>query len=192
MTFTLFTRPGCMKSEIIRCILNEKSVEHRLLDVTTSPGLETAEKAFGAQLSPAIADKDAILSDFDVIIEYIDERYPHPPLLPQGPHNRATVRVFYKRLVSDLYPMLSKYLETSSKDSREAKEAKEALQSQIDLLSGIIHSKSFLLSDEIGVADCTLMPVIHRLVSEDIALPTPMSRYYQRLIEREAFSTVFR
>ncbi|WGK63459.1 glutathione S-transferase N-terminal domain-containing protein (plasmid) [Halopseudomonas sp. SMJS2] len=186
MTFTLFTRPGCMKSEIIRCILNEKSVDHRLLDVTVSPGLETAEKVFGAQLTPAIADKDAILSDFDVMIEYIDERYPHPPLLPQGPHNRATVRVFYKSLVSDLYPMLSKYLDTSSMD------AKEALRSQIDLLSGIIHSKSFLLSDEIGVADCTLMPVLHRVVNEDIALPNPMSRYYQRLMEREAFSAIFR
>lgn len=186
MTFTLFTRSGCMKSETIRCILNEKSVEHRLLDVTTSPGSETAEKAFGAQVSPAIADKDAILSDFDVIIEYIDERYPHPPLLPQGPHNRATVRVFFKRLVSDLFPLYTKYIETRASD------AKAALQAQIDLLSGIIHSKAFLLSDEIGVADCTLMPVLHRLVREDIALPSPMSRYYQRLIEREAFSTVFR
>ncbi|MAG68326.1 MAG: hypothetical protein CMK74_21025 [Pseudomonadales bacterium] len=185
MTFTLFTRPGCMKSEIIRCILNEKSVEHRLLDVTTSQGCETAEKVFGSQLSPAIADKDAILSDFDVIIEYIDERYPHPPLLPQGPHNRATVRVFFKRLVSDLYPLHSNYVETRSN------EAKQALQSQLDLLSGIIHTKQFLLSEEIGVADCTLMPVLHRVVNEDIDLPSPMGRYYQRLIEREAFSAVF-
>ncbi len=184
MTFTVFTRPGCLKSEIIRCILNEKSVEHRLLDVSMSPGKETAEKTFGRAISPAIADKDAILTDFDVIIEYIDERYPHPPLLPQGPHNRATVRVFYKRLISDLYPLLDRYLAGTCQES------KEALRGQVDLLSGILNSKAFLLSEDVGVADCTLMPVVHRLIKDNVPVPTQMNRYYHRMMGREAFSTV--
>jgi glutathione S-transferase len=186
MSFTLFTRPGCRKSEILRCVLIDKSIEHRLVDISKSPGLEMAEKVFPLPASPAIADKDAILSDFDVIIEYLDERYPVPQLLPQGPQNRATVRIFYRRLITDLYPLLDRYLDENCKASR------EELRRQVDFLSGIINSKQFLLSNDVSVADYTLMPVVSRLINDDVPLPGPMKQYYQRLISLDAFATVLR
>ncbi len=184
---TLFTGPTCIHSHRVRIVLGEKGIG---VDVEM-----TSEEAPSEDLLalnpygsvPTLVDRDLVLYDPQVMIEYLDERFPHPPLMPVDPVSRAQCRLAVCRILSDLYVFVDD-LENGSdrKISKAKKGLKEALISSADVFS----SRKFFLSDDFTVMDATIAPLLWRLPKYGIDLPVEgavIEEYADRVFAREAF-----
>ncbi len=184
---TLFTGPMCVHSHRVRIVLGEKGIG---VDVEM-----TSEEAPSEDLLalnpygsvPTLVDRDLVLYDPQVMIEYLDERFPHPPLMPVDPVSRAQCRLAVCRILSDLYVFVDD-LENGSdrKISKAKKGLKEALISSADVFA----SRKFFLSDDFTVMDATIAPLLWRLPKYGIDLPVEgavIEEYADRVFAREAF-----
>ena len=136
---------------------------------------------------PTLIDRDLVLYDSRVISEYLDERFPHPPLMPVDPVSRANSRLALFRIESDWYSLLPD-LEGSS-ETKKAKAAK-ALKDSLIASADVFAAKPYFLSDEYTMVDATLAPLLWRLNHYGIELPKEANAvlaYAERLFDREGF-----
>lgn len=184
---TLFTGPTCIHSHRVRIVLGEKGIG---VDVEM-----TSEEAPSEDLLalnpygsvPTLIDRDLVLYDPQVMIEYLDERFPHPPLMPVDPVSRAQCRLAVCRILSDLYVFVDDLEHGSDRKISKAKKGlKEALISSADVFA----SRKFFLSDDFTVMDATIAPLLWRLPKYGIDLPVEgavIEEYADRVFAREAF-----
>ena len=136
---------------------------------------------------PTLVDRDLVVYDPRIILEYIDERYPHPPLMPVDPVLRAQYRLAIFRMESDLYALCDD-LESTPAVARKARER------MIELLTQLAaeFSPREYIGEEFSLVDCTLAPILWRLDHYGVKLPErhgkQLSRYAQRLFARPAFA----
>jgi RNA polymerase-associated protein len=144
---------------------------------------------------PTIIDRDLVLYETNIITEYLDERFPHPPLLPVYPVARAKSRQMIYRIERDWYPLLQQ-IENASKNTKVSKSsetvhaAQKKLESSLASLAPIFAGKSFFLSDEFTLVDCCMAPLLWRLHRLDIKLapmPAAIKEYEERLFKRPSF-----
>lgn len=136
---------------------------------------------------PTLVDRDLALYDAQVIMEYLDERYPHPPLMPVDPVNRARTRLFLYRIERDWYRLLP---DVESKDKQIADKARKLIRDGLTSIAPIFEQKPFFMSDEYTLADCTMAPLLWRLHHYNIELTAQaktLMDYAQRLFARPPF-----
>ena len=135
-------------------------------------------------------DRDLVLYDSRVIIEYLDERFPHPPLMPVDPVTRAQFRLALYRIERDWYSLAGEIAEGG--DRKPVTRARKVLQDSIVSSVEIFSAKRFFLSDEFSLVDCSIAPVLWRLPIFGIDLPSqarPILRYMDEVFSRPSFQT---
>jgi RNA polymerase-associated protein len=134
---------------------------------------------------PVLIDRDLVLNQSNIIIEYLDERFPHPPLLPVYPVSRAKTRLMIYRIEQDWYPLAERLLE----DVNDA-DAKSGLESHLMKMLPAFKEMPFFLSQEFTLVDCTIAPILWRLEVMGISLPEkakPIKDYAKRVFARASF-----
>lgn len=139
---------------------------------------------------PTLVDRDLVLYEPAVIMEYLDERFPHPPLLPVYPVGRAEIRQFLQRIHKDWCPAVD--LLSRVKKGVEAKVAAKELHDGLVAVAPIFGERPYFMSDEFTLADCCLAPILWRLPLMGITLPktrqvAPLKAYMERIFSRPSF-----
>lgn len=194
--FQLYSRPSNHKAHRIRFVIAEKHIEFKIKELV--PVQEEAEMEQLLQHNPQrtlphLSDRDIHLFDSMVAIEYIDERYPQPALMPSMPTDRARIRMLMSRFNHEWNDALHT-LETQPKSRARCNKAREKIGEDIMTLAATFRDSEnrFLLSKTMTLADCVFATVLWRLPYYKIKLPDNPSfqglrAYEQRMFQRESF-----
>lgn len=184
----LYTSSDGIESHRVRFVLAEKGINVEIVDVDQDQSAaEDLAELNPYNEAPTLVDRDLVLYDAGVINEYLDERYPHPPLMPVDPVSRARLRLVHHRVLRDWYP-LAKQLD--SLNGKKADQARKRLKEAIIASNDIFQAFRFVLSDELSLVDCTLGPLFWRLPAYGIDLGKPavsVQSYIKRLFSRKSF-----
>ncbi len=184
---TLFSSPTCALSHCARLALHEKGVTAEIEYFDPNDPPESLLELNPNGTSPILVERDLVLYDARIIMEYLDERFPHPPLHQMDPVSRAYARMVIKRIDQDWYHLLDEVLNSGEKKSARAKKMlKESLISSAPLFA----ANEFFMSEDFSLIDCTLAPLLWRLHSIGIELPESagvINAYAQRIFKREGF-----
>ena len=184
---TLFSDGNNLLSHRVRMVLAEKSINHEIVEVDSENLPAELTEINPYNTTPTLVDRDLVLFDAQLIMEYLDERFPHPPLLPVDPVNRARLKMLLIRIKQDWDPLIEKLIGKTEKQSvKQRKELRETLTA----LTPIFEQKPFFMSDEFTLVDCAIAPVLWRLNEMCIELPDSaiaVTQYAQRLFDRESF-----
>ncbi|MRH78657.1 stringent starvation protein A [Spiribacter sp. C176] len=185
----LYTDAASADSHRVRLVLAEKGISVEIVEVSpTGPQPEDLLWLNPYGETPTLVDRELALYDARVICEYLDERFPHPPLMPIDPVSRAKAKLVISRVERDWYRLLE-LLERQDKRKRPAarRELSEGLTASADIFET---GTPFFLSEELSMMDCALAPLLWRLPFYGVDLPeeaAPIVAYGERLFEREAF-----
>ena len=185
---TLFSRPTCPYSHRVRLVLAEKSINIDIVDVEDGSLPEDLLDLNPYNTVPTLVDRDLVLYDSRVIMEYLDERFPHPPLMPVDPVTRAQFRLALYRIEMDWYSLAGEIDEGG--DRKPVSRARKILRESILTSAEIFTAKRFFLSDEFSLVDCTIAPILWRLPVYDIDLGSQgrvMHRYMDEVFSRPSF-----
>lgn len=187
-SMTYFSDPRDHYSHRVRIVLAEKGVSVDLVDVdpTNIPAELSEVNPYNSL--PTLVDRELTLFETRVMMEYLDERFPHPPLLPVYPVARAESRQFIYRIENDWCPLVDKLMSGSKDAATAAKDLKESLTT----IAPIFADKPFFMSDEFSLVDCCLAPILWRLNYMGVKLPrtrqtAPLFDYMERMFARESF-----
>jgi len=184
---TLFSSPTCAMSHCARFVLLEKGIvaDVEYYDPTDPP--EDLIELNPNGISPTLIERDLVLYDSRIIMEYLDERFPHPPLHPMDPVSRATARMLIKRIDQDWYQLLDEILSSGEKKSARTK---KLLRESIISVTPAFAARPFFMSDEFSMVDCVVAPLLWRLPSIGIEASTlndVINNYALRIFNRPAF-----
>ena len=185
---TLFSAPDEPQSHRARFVLAEKSVDLEVIQVVPGKYPEDLLDLNPYTSLPTLIDRDLVLYDARVIIDYIDERFPHPPLMPVDPVQRAQFRLALYRIERDWYG-LAEQIEREPDKKLQAK-YKKALRDAIVQSADLFKVKPFFLSDEFSVVDATVAPILWRMRRYEVDLPPqaqPVAQYAAAIFARPAF-----
>lgn len=186
---TLFSEADGLYSHLVRLVLAEKEVsaEFEFVDANNPPQILFEYNSYGTL--PTFVDRDLMLYDAHIIIEYLDERFPHPPLLPVYPIVRANARLIMKRIKRDWYSLYE--IVKSSKDAKQVEKAKNELRDGLAAITPVFKEYPYFMSHDFSLIDCYMAPLLWRLESLGIKFPAAvekqLSAYMTRLFERPAF-----
>jgi RNA polymerase-associated protein len=185
---TLFSTPADAWSHRVRLVLAEKSLNIDIVDVDDENLPEDLLDLNPYNSVPTLVDRDLVLYDTGVIIEYLDERFPHPPLMPVDPVTRAQFRLALYRIEQDWYSLASEIEEGG--DRKPVTRARRALRDSILSSVEIFGAKRFFLSDDFSLVDCTIAPILWRLEAFGIDMSSqakPIHRYMDEIFSRPSF-----
>lgn len=188
-SMTFYSDPLDHYSHRVRIVLAEKAVAVEVKDVEA--GNTPAELADLNPYNslPTLVDRELVLYEPHVMMEYLDERFPHPPLLPVYPVARAQSRLLIHRIGKDWSAMVDKILHSRGNHDKVRQELKEGIMS----ISPIFAEKPFFMSDTFSIVDCCVAPILWRLPALGIELDKrkvkPLTKYMNTLFERESFQT---
>lgn len=171
----------------VRIVLAEKDINVDIHYVTGDNLPEEIVELNPYNTALTLIDRDLVLYDAQIIMEYLDERFPHPPLMPVDPVTRASNRQIRYRVIRDLYSSID---ELSSDSKTVVANARENIRDHLTAVSSAFSQKPFFMSDEYSLVDCCMAPLLWRLDHFGIKLPVsakPLQQYAIKLFEREAF-----
>lgn len=186
-TMTLYSNPNCAQSHRVRIVLGEKDLVFNVVDVCHGENNEDLVALNPNNSTPTFVDRNLVLYESRVIMEYLDERFPHPPLMPVDPVIRAKTRMVLHYIEKDLYGLLE---DIKSSGEKKSSNAKQKLTDNLMLSLDFIQGKKFFLSDEFSLIDCSMAPILWRLPEYGIELPNtakPLLKYSERLFKRSSF-----
>lgn len=186
---TLYSGYTDIYSHQVRIVLAEKGVSVDVINVDANLPHEDLTELNPYSTLPTLVDRDLVLFDSHIIMEYLDERFPHPPLLPVYPIARAKCRLLMYRIERDLYSRLSSIEQVEQGSSKQVAAESEALKKDLVLMEPIFSEKPYLM-DDFTLADCVLSPLLWRLTHVGIQLPSSskaIAKYKNRLFDRESF-----
>ncbi|MCY4642135.1 MAG: glutathione S-transferase N-terminal domain-containing protein [Gammaproteobacteria bacterium] len=184
---TLFSDPNCAQSHRVRVVLAEKDITVDIVYIDPDNKPEDLLDVNPYNSVPTLTDRELVLYDARVIMEYLDERFPHPPLMPVDPVSRSKSRLMLFRIEKDWYEPLTRLY---SDQASVANKAKKDLQESLLSVSELFKVKSYFLSDEFSLVDCSIAPILWRLPSLGIELGKtvkPITEYAQRVFNRPSF-----
>ena len=182
----LFTGASDVHSHRVRIVLAEKGINFDAIDVDPANPPEDLMELNPYGVVPTLVDRDLVLYDSQVIMEYLDERFPHPPLMPVDPVSRAQSRMTLRRIQRDWDSLLDKLAGGGKEKTKAVKELRESMT----VVAPIFEQKPYFLSDEFSLLDCAVAPIVWRLPEYGIELPPsakPMLDYAERLFGMESF-----
>lgn len=183
---TLFSGNVCPYSHMVRIVLAEKGINYDIHNVDLGNTPEDLKDLNPYNEVPTLVDRDLVLFEHQVIMEYLDERFPHPPLMPVDPVARARNRMMLHRIGRDWYRLVHQLTNPGTASDAVRKELRDSLMS----ISPIFDQKPFFLGDEFSLIDCSVIPLLWRLPSYGIELPAaakPLINYAERMFERDSF-----
>lgn len=177
-------------SHRVRIVLAEKGVAVETIDVDSDNKPEDLAALNPYNTLPTLVDRDLVLYEADIMMEYLDERFPHPPLFPVYPVARAQSRLWIFRIQKDWCSLVDSIIVGSGTSSQVEKTRKNLRESLISI-APIFGEKPFFMSDEFTIVDCCVTPILWRLPVMGIELPKtkttkPLLDYRDRLFERES------
>ena len=185
---TLYTLEDDISCHRLRIVLAEKSMAANIILVDPESKNEQFLEINPYGDLPTLVDRELILNDSRIIMEYLDERFPHPPLLPVYPVSRAKCRLMIHRIESDWHATIIRYT-NATKDKKI--EIRKELTDYIMSLIPIFKEKPFFLSDEFTLVDCCIAPLLWRLPQYGIKLDpktaAPILEYCDRVFNRDSF-----
>jgi RNA polymerase-associated protein len=185
---TLFSSALDPFSHRTRLVLAEKGINIDIINVEPGALPEDLLDLNPYHSVPTLVDRDLVLYDSRVIIEYLDERFPHPPLMPVDPVTRAQFRLALYRIERDWYG-LAQQIEQEP-DKKQGLRLRKILRDQILASSEVFKAKPFFLSDEFSLVDATIAPILWRLPYFGIDLPPQaqaITRYANHIFARPSF-----
>jgi len=185
---TFFSDPTSHYSHRVRIVLAEKGVAVDIIDVDRDNMLEEIAQHNPYNTLPTLVDRELALYEPNIMMEYLDERFPHPPLLPVYPVARAHSRLTIHRIQTDWCVLVDRILE-----GKDAVKSRKELRESILATVPIFAEKPFFLSDEFTIVDCCIAPLLWRLGVMEIDLPEkqarPVIKYMDRVFGRESFKS---
>ena len=177
-------------SQRVRMVLAEKGVAVEIINVEKNQYPEDLVALNPYNSLPTLVDRDLVLYETMIMMEYLDERFPHPPLLPVYPVARAQSRLFAHRIQKDWCGLVDTIVAGRSKETVIEKARKE-LREGLITIAPIFTEKEFFMSDEFTLVDCCFAPILWRLSVLGISLPPksakPLTDYMNRMFRRESF-----
>lgn len=177
-------------SHRVRIVLAEKGVT---VDIIESVGENKPEDL--AQINPynslpTLVDRELVLYESKIMMEYLDERFPHPPLLPVYPVARGESRLYIYRIERDWSSLVDTIQANESKKAVDT--ARKELRESLTAIAPIFAEKPFFMSDEFTLIDCCMAPVLWRLPALGVEIPKtkqtkPLYDYMDRLFSRDSF-----
>ena len=184
---TIYSGYDCPYSHSSRIVLFEKDVDCKIEYVDPSEVSDVLADLNPYNETPTLIDRDLVLYSSTLINEYLDERLPHPPLMPVDPVSRARARLMIRRIYRDWTRLLPECVDS---DSKTAAEARKVIRDGLTALSPVFSAQPYLLGEEFSLVDCYMAALLWRLPSCGIELPAqakPVSEYAHRLFSRRAF-----
>ena len=183
----LYTSASSILCHRTRIVLNEKDIVHEVIQVDSKKLPEDLIDLNPYGSLPTLVDRDLVLYNSRVIMEYLEERFPHPPLMPVGPVQRAQTRLALFQVEHDWYPLVD-IIET--KGEKAVVKAKKDLTESIASVAEIFSAMPYFLSEDFTLVDASVAPILWRLRHYGIELPKEakaINSYADRLFEREGF-----
>lgn len=188
-TMTFFSDPLSQYSHRVRIVLAEKGVTVDLVDADPDQVPEEVSDVNPYNTLPTLIDRDLVLYEPNIMMEYLDERFPHPPLLPVYPVSRAECRLFIHRVQQDWCRLVDDIVANASKSSVES--ARKKLAESIVSIAPIFAEKPYFMSDDFTLVDCCVAPILWRLPALGIDIEQRADKhlksYMSRSFERESF-----
>ncbi|QEP44700.1 stringent starvation protein A [Ectothiorhodospiraceae bacterium BW-2] len=184
---TLFSDDSDIYSHRVRLVMAEKVVTAEYISVAADEENEDLIQLNPYNNTPTLVDRELVLYGSQVIMEYLEERYPHPPLMPVDPVSRASNRLMFYRVEQDLY---RHYQTITTGSERQATVARREIRDNLTAVSPIFDQMPFFMSEEFSLVDCSLVPLLWRLPVLGVNLPkqtTALQSYARRMFERDSF-----
>ncbi|GIU45230.1 stringent starvation protein SspA [Shewanella algidipiscicola] len=183
---TLFSGADDLYSHQVRIVLAEKGVTVDVLQVDPNEMPEDLIELNPYNTVPTLVDRELVLYNSRIIMEYLDERFPHPPLMPVYPVSRGQTRLMMHRIENDWYTLVDRIRKGDRADA-----ARKQLQESLTSISPIFNEMPYFMAEEFGLADCYLGPLLWRLPVLGIELDSRTAKevkaYMTRLFDRESF-----
>ncbi len=182
---SLYSGQNDVYSHKVRIVLAEKGVNVEIKNDSSKEPSEDLLAINPYATLPTLIDRDLVLYEDKIIVEYLDERFPHPPLLPVYPVARAESRKMMYRIEHDWYSLMHKIL-----DDENAEQAKQSLLESLITIEPIFADKPYFLNDEFSLLDCALAPLLWRLPAFGIEIPADsvaLHAYMERVFNRPSF-----
>jgi RNA polymerase-associated protein len=189
-SMTFFSDGADHYSHRVRIVLAEKGVAVDIVDCQDDELPEDVAALNPYNSLPTLLDRELVLFESNVMMEYLDERFPHPPLLPVYPVARAESRLFIYRIQRDWCSYADTILNKKGSEE-EIDAARKELRDSLVAISPIFQEKPYFMSEEFSLVDCVIAPILWRLPAMGIELPEaqckPLIAYMDRLFDRESF-----
>jgi RNA polymerase-associated protein len=190
-SMTFFSDGTSHYSHRVRIVLAEKGVTVDIVDASPDDMPEEVSELNPYNNLPTLLDRDLALYESKVMMEYLDERFPHPPLLPVYPVARGQCRLWMYRIERDWCSLVDVILKGKD-DSKVVEKARKDLSDSLLSIAPIFAEMPFFLSEEFTLVDCCLTPILWRLPSLGVQLPQtkqakPLLDYMDRMFEMPAF-----
>lgn len=183
----LFSDPLCALCHRTRIAAAEKNITVDIIN-TDPNNLPDDLVQFNPYNSvPTLIDRDLVLYEVNIIMEYFDERFPHPPLMPVDPISRARIRLTLYRIDREWYRLLNN---STARSGILSPKARKLLAEDLIVLNPVFKKTPFFMNEEFSLLDCALAPLLWRLPLLEIKLPVQakaVEDYAQRLFARNAF-----
>lgn len=186
---TLFSDPKGPSSHRVRLMAKEKDIPIDIVEVNPEDGLpEDLLDMNPYGTLPTLVDRDLALYDSQVIIEYLDERFPHPPLMSVDPISKARSRQMLRQIEIEWYPLIETI--QNNENEEDVKAARRDLQERLIQLIPAFEHQPYFLNDEYSLVDISLAVLMWRLPALGIDLPKsakPIIDYSEKVLAREVF-----
>lgn len=186
---TLFSEKNDIYSHQVRIVLAEKGVAYAVENILPNTISEDLMEVNPRGTIPTLVDRDLVLSNARIIMEYLDERFPHPPLMPVYPVMRAQCRLNMHRIQNDWYSLID--LIDKDPTTAEAKKALKQLKEEILALGPVFADSTYFLSDDFSLVDCYIAPLLWRMHNLGVEFTGAGSKavknYMSRVFNRESF-----
>jgi stringent starvation protein A len=184
---TLYSATTCPFSHRCRIVLYEKGMDFQIIDVDLHNKPEDLAIMTPYSRVPVLVERDLILYESNIINEYIDDRFPHPQLMPADPVMRARARLFLYRFEQELFCHIDAVEHGNPKT---ADKARAAIRDNLTVIAPVFAKQKHMLGEEFSMLDVAIAPLLWRLDNYGIQLPkqaAPLLKYAERLFSRPAF-----
>ena len=183
---TLYSGTTCPFSQRCRIVLFEKGMDFQIIDVDLFNKPEDLAVMNPYNRTPVLVERDLILYESNIINEYIDDRFPHPQLMPADPVMRARARLFLFRFENELFANVDAI---ESGTQKQADKARQVIRDNLTQIAPVFVKQKYMLGEEFSMLDVAIAPLLWRLDFYGIQLPkqaAPLMKYAERLFSRPA------
>lgn len=184
---SLYSDPADPMCHAVRFVLAEKAINVEIHNVTDDERPEDLVDLNPYNEILTLVDRELVLYEPQIIMEYLDERFPHPPLMPVDPVARASSRLYRYRIHQDIYRLVPQ-VETGTE--KQAAGARKDLRDHLTAIAPIFDQMKYFMSEDYSLVDCYMAPILWRLGHYGVKLPAQanaLTRYANSIFEREAF-----
>lgn len=184
---TLYSGTTCPYSHRCRIVLFEKGMDFNVIDVDMTNKHEDLAVINPHNQVPVLVERDLVLQQANIINEYIDERFPHPQLMPADPVMRSKARLGLYEFERDLYAHVA---DLESTNQKAADKARATIRDNLTQIVPLFARQQYILGDEFSMLDVALAPLLWRLGHYGIELPkqaAPLLKYAERIFSRPAY-----